>query len=294
MAALRKVIVTGSDSGYFPLLAEMIQSVQRFEQSRQFDLRYFDMGLKDEEIRWLAERGCIGCKPGWDLEVPEPQRNTRHHSQAIRPFLRNYFPGYDVYVWLDADLWIQDWQVLERYVEGALGYGLAISFEKERAYRFQGWLLGWTLKHFILGYGLWRGLWLASRPHLNVGCFAIAAAAPHWEPWIARFQKAICRAGRVEPHDQFALIDAVYSDRLPTCILPATCNWICDRGIPVWDADAKLFCVPYPPYTAISVIHLAGPAKATNYSVATRSGQAHDVMLRFSSMRPDADRSAAA
>jgi len=284
MAALRQVIVTGSDSGYFPLLAEMIQSVQRFEQSRQFDLRYFDMGLKDEEIRWLAERGCIGCKPGWDLEVPARDRAPRNQGLISRPFLRKYFPGYDVYVWLDADLWIQDWQVLERYVEGALRYGLAISFERERACRFQGWLLGWTLKHFILGYGLWKGLWLASRPHLNAGCFAIAADAPHWAPWVECLTRAIARAGRVGPHDQFALIDAVYSRHLPTCILPATCNWICDRGIPVWDDDAKLFCVPYPPYTPISVIHLAGPAKARSYQLRAVSGRRFEAMLRYGNL----------
>lgn len=284
MAELRKVIITGADSKYFPLMSELIQSAKRFKGSEQFDFRYFDMGLKDEEKQWLADHGCAGCVPQWNLDIPEKDRTPHNHGRVLRPFLREHFPGYDIYIWIDADVWLQDWQVIERYVEGALKTQLAVSTERDRGYQFKAWLFGWFAKHYILGYGFFKGLWLLSRPQINDGFFAMTADAPHWAIWVECFKRAVEREGRVEPHDQFAMVDAVFSHRLPFTLMPATCNWICDRGTPLWNEETKVFCVPYAPHTPISTMHLAGPAKSTRFKVKTVAGGERDMMLRYSSL----------
>ena len=59
-----------------------------------------------------------------------------------------------------------------------------------------------------------------------------------------------------------------------TAILPASCNWICDRGIPMWNDSARAFCEPVAPHAPIGVLHLAGPAKRTEYDIKRTEGGA--------------------
>ena len=59
-------------------------------------------------------------------------------------------------------------------------------------------------------------------------------------------------------------------------VLPASANWICDRGVPMWNDDAEAFCEPYAPYRVLSALHLAGQwvkaAPAFNLDLCTRFG----------------------
>ena len=206
-------------------------------------------------------------------------------SFLARPFLPRYFPGYDVYVWIDSDVWLQRPTVLDTYVACASRFGMALSHEGERAYRFQAWLLGWTGKHFMKGYGVATGTRLLLRRHLNAGFFAAAHDAPHWAAWAARYQVAIKRSGMLVPHDQFALVQAVHTGardgagRLPTALLDPDCNWICDRGVPMWNDRTGLFCKPYAPYAPIGALHLAGPAKKTAYLIRRTGGGSFETFL---------------
>jgi hypothetical protein len=200
-------------------------------------------------------------------------------SFLARPFLREYFPGYDVYVWVDSDLWFQRPEVLNDYIDGARTQGFAITHESERGYRFQPRLFAWTAKHFLLGYGALTGAWLLGRRHLNAGFFAAHADAPHWSAWARHYEAAIARtAGALVPHDQFALVQALHSNalaggRVAAAFLDPTCNWIVDRGVPMWNDDVGAFCKPYAPYEPIGAVHLAGPGKRRVYKVRrTRGG----------------------
>src|ERR1700737_3121414 len=103
--------------------------------------------------------------------------------------------------------------------------------------------------------------------------FAIHADAPHWREWARRYEAAIARTGALVPHDQFALNQALHGalfergPRLETRLLDPTCNWICDRGVPMWNDAEGAFCRPYAPYDSIGVLHLAGPAKRKTYAI---------------------------
>ena len=193
-------------------------------------------------------------------------------SFLARPFLPEYFPGYDVYLWIDSDVWLQDDAVLEKYIQGALSSGFAIAHENDRGYRFQAWLLGWTAKHFVLGYGPLTASWLLSRDHLNAGLFAATARAPQWRLWADCYEAAIRRTGALVPHDQFALNRALHRSPGLATFLDPGCNWICDRGAPMWNDALARFCKPYPPYAAIEALHLAGPAKRRSYEIRRTGG----------------------
>ena len=46
----------------------------------------------------------------WDVDVPKYKILGRNHlkTQVARAFLPNYFPSHKLYIWLDADLWLND------------------------------------------------------------------------------------------------------------------------------------------------------------------------------------------
>lgn len=278
----RVLIVSASDTRFMGFLRDMIASIQPVLDRPNVQLACFDIGMTPADRMWLIGRGARIAEPGTHLGVDPAAHGPALRSFLARPFLREYFPGYDVYVWIDSDIWMQDPLALDRYIAGALETGMAATHETERAYRFQAWLLGWTAKHFILGFGPLRGAWLLTRPHVNAGLFAIAADAPHWDAWAARYGPAIRRSGRVVPHDQFALNHAIHAPNAPkTLLLDPGCNWICSRGVPMWNDAAGAFCRPYPPYAPIAVLHLAGPAKRECYTVRRTGGGAfRTYMLR--------------
>lgn len=282
----RIVVVTSADANYFSLLRDMILSMQQQPGLPQLELACFDLGLAANQIDWLKTYTDRILTPRLHFDLPAEQANPLQLAFLVRPFLPEYLPGFDLYLWIDSDVWLQSPDAILGMIQGAASKGMAIAHEAENAYRFQLWLFLWTAKHFVLGYGPARGTWLLSRPHLNAGIFAIARDAPHWRAWADCYRMAIERTGRLTPHDQFALNQAIYQHHLDTAILPANSNWICDRGVPMWNDEVGAFCEPYAPYRTVSALHLAGPAKRTSYAIQRTGGQTFETMIRYG-VRPE-------
>ena len=52
----KKTIVSMSDKNYFELLLELIESIQRFPQSKDIDICVLDAGLTSEQKIFLVKR----------------------------------------------------------------------------------------------------------------------------------------------------------------------------------------------------------------------------------------------
>jgi hypothetical protein len=282
--ASKLLVVSAADTAFFHLLKDMLCSLEHHaavaqSDAPQLEIGILDLGLSPDNLDWLRSRTDRFAKPrphfGGHADRPIQL------GYLARPFLPEYFPGFDVYLWIDSDIWLQSPDAVQAMVAGAERKGMGIATESERAYHFQRWLFLWTAKHFALGYGPVRGAWLLTKPHLNAGMFAIHRDAPHWSAWIRRYRSAFARTGRLTPHDQLALNQAIYQDGLETEVLSANANWICDRGTPMWNDDNHAFCEPYPPFRTISTVHLAGRAKRTSYRIRRTGGGEFDTMIRF-------------
>ncbi len=271
---MKILIVTACDSSFMPFMAGMLASTAAIRGRPGVSVACFDTGLSAADQETLRAAGIRLAQPRAHLGVQAAEHAPALLSFLARPFLREYFPDFDVYVWIDSDVWLQSEAVFDRFVAGAQGSGMAIAHEMTRDYRFQPYLLAWTTKHFLLGYGIPKGLWLLSRPHVNAGFFAIHHDAPHWQAWATCYARAIARSGKLVPHDQFALNEALHggAGKLQTCILPPPNNWICDRGIPMWNDGAQAFCEPRAPYRPLGALHLAGPAKRRAYRIRRTAG----------------------
>ena len=271
----RVLIVSASDSRFIGFLRGMITSLEPALATPNVDLACLDIGLSPADKTWLARYTDTIVAPRSHLGIDASAHSPALLSFLARPFLREYFPGYDVYVWIDSDIWLQDPGVVATYVEGAQATGMAVTHEEEHAYRFQPWLFGWTAKHFLLGYGPLVGPWLLSRAHVNAGFFALASDAPQWDAWVRRYEAAIRRTGALVPHDQFALNHSIHAKegrRSPARLLDPDCNWICERGTPMWDDANGAYCKPYAPYQSLRAIHLAGPAKRKQFVIRRTGG----------------------
>ena len=109
---MKTSIITGFDSKYMHVATGLLASLERFGNISDYDLLVLNTGLNESEVADLRKRFEIVKEirdPGWFINLPEA---TPAHIKAnvTLPFLPELFPGYEKYIWVDADMWIQDWR----------------------------------------------------------------------------------------------------------------------------------------------------------------------------------------
>lgn len=282
MGSTRAVVVTGADARFFHLVEELVASIHAAPGAPCVEIACMDLGLFDDQKGRLAELGVLVAEPRSELAPPPGlQDPSSVMGYLARPYLPQMLPGRDVYVWLDADTWIQSGQALQALIDGALESGAALIREDEATYRSNFGLFLWKGKHYLQGYGALRAARLLFKPQINNGVFAMRADAPHWAAWRREYAAAYGRTGLPAPHDQFGLNAAVQLGGPPARFLPATFNWICDLSKPWWDDEAGCFCTPDGRRRRIEVVHLAGPIKSTVFDIRTTGGGMRRGLLRY-------------
>ena len=264
-----KTIISLADSNYFNLLNELVDSINRFEQSKEIDICIMDAGLTTDQIKILQKKVFQGKKAEWDIEVPKAKVKGREwlKSQVSRAFIPNYFPGYKKYLWIDADAWVNSWNSIDLYFKGCENKKLAIATSADRSYgrvlRAE-WIFGslarirsQNYKHAkSSGFSEKVARDVALQPHLNIGLFSLEENAPHWDVWQKNLKKALS-SGKIWGSEQIAMNITIYSDNLDVEILPAYCNWT-HIGAMKFDKKNSTFVEPYLPNHEIGIVHLAG------------------------------------
>ena len=264
------VIISLADSNYFELLNELVDSIKRFKESENTAICIMDAGLTDEQKSILSSK-VDELKPAdWDIEVSNFKIRGREwlKSQVSRAFLPKYFPNYKKYLWIDADAWVNSWKAIELYFKGCENNKLSISTNADRSYG--GLRVEWFFGSFARiksqnykhakssGFSEKIARQVATKPHLNIGVFALEKNAPHWEVWQKNLKHAL-KAGKIWGSEQIAMNITIYNDNLPVEILPAYCNWtnIGFGGIK-FDKEKETLVEPYLPNHEIGIVHFAG------------------------------------
>ena len=264
-----RAIVSLADSKYFELLNELVDSILRFKESREVKICILDAGLETNQIKILENKVHKIVKAEWDIEVPEYKVRGREwlKSQVSRAFLPDYFPGFEKYLWIDADAWVNDWNSLEMYFKGSDNNTLSISSSADRSY---GRVLraDWIFSNIAFvrsqnykharssGFSNKIAREVALKPHLNIGVFCLEKNSPHWEVWQKNLKEAL-KKGRIFGSEQIAMNITVYCDNMKVEILPAYCNWFLIENLK-YDEINSTFVEPYLPNHKIGIIHLAG------------------------------------
>ena len=275
-------IVSAADTSFFPLLKDLVASVRDTPEGRATPIFVLDAGLGTGDKAWLAERQIKVVVPPWPyaIDAPGPQRVL-----AMRCQIPALLPGHAIYLWLDADVWIQDGSAIELYRKSAEQNQFCITAEVDRSYnpgevmRWAGWAS--TRLYPALAPRL------AGMPLLNAGVFAARADAPHWQAWRRRIEEAMSVAGADFFLDQTALNVIAYVDGLDMAVLPSRYNWICYRALPHATDDGKTLLDPQPPHQPLGVIHMTDETKRRHFVLRTIGGGMITRSLRYSA-RPSA------
>ena len=265
----KNVIISLADANYFELVNELVDSIKNHKQSENVAICIMDAGLKSEQIEILDKKVDIIKKAEWDIEVSSSKVKDREwlKSQVSRAFLPRYFPGYDKYLWIDADAWVNSWYAIELYFKGCDDKKLAIATSADRAY---GRVLraDWFFRSFARiksqnykhakssGFSEKIAREVALKPHLNIGVFALQSNAPHWEVWQKNLKKALS-SGKIWGSEQIAMNITIYSDKLDVEILPAYCNWTLIEALK-FNEKKNTLVEPYLPNHEIGIVHFAG------------------------------------
>lgn len=268
MTAEKITFVSSADSKYYPLLREWIHSIRSFKESQDIDICIMDAGMTPEQIEMLTPLATKIIKPDWPFPISERKVKGKEYLKACiaRPFIPELFPGYDLYFWMDSDVWVQNWEAVDLFLQGGRRKKITLTGQVDRAYPRQlrvKWLGGIPLKirgFYASNIGRAFGKRLARRlmPYhvLLAGAFCLHRDAPHWARWQALVKQA-CRRGKVFTAEQTALGVMCYRDGYEYEILPAWCHWLCEFPA-LWDQVNRRFVEPFLPHKVIGILHLSG------------------------------------
>ena len=265
----KNVIVSLADANYFPLLEELINSINRFEESTNVAICILDAGLTQNQKDKISNKVEEIKNAEWDIEVPKYKIKQKEwlKSQVSRAFLPKYFPNYEKYLWIDCDAWVNDWSSVELYFKACNNGKLGITQTLGPGYKITSkvnWLFGklaiiksQNFKHAIkskIGYDKARKL--AFAPHINIGVFSLEKNSKAWDVWQNNLSKTL-KAGNIFGSEGLAINMSVYIDDLETEFLPLNCNWITSNLLPKFDEQKEIFVEPYLPNYKIGIMHLA-------------------------------------
>ena len=265
----KNVIVSLADANYYPLLSELINSIKRFEKSRDIAICILDAGLSDQQKDDLSSKVDEIKSAEWDIKVPDSKIKGREwlKSQVSRAFLPKYFPNYEKYLWIDCDAWVNDWQTIELYFKACENEKLGITQTIGPGYKITSrvdWVFGklaiiksQNFKHAIkskISYEKARKL--AFAPHINIGVFSLEKKSTTWEKWQENLKQTL-KGGDIFGSEQLAMNMSVYIDNVETEFLPLNCNWITSNLLPKFDEVNNTFVEPYLPNYKIGIMHLA-------------------------------------
>jgi len=263
----RTIICTASDNRFFQVSCSLLRSV-REQQGADIDIGFLDLGLSGENRAALAKFAPEVAAPGWDIDFPPPggDRSTMSpgfKAMVSRPFLRDHFPGYETYIWIDADAWIQHWWAIEWLEEGARQGRISIVPEMDRAYAHCFDIksyVRWTVDKQSTYFGTDVAKRIGYNPVLNSGVFSMPSTHGVWEVWRRALTDALSRD--VSFHvEQMAMNFAVYTTEFPRCFLPSSFNWLANMALPAFDPETGTFVEPGIPHQPIGILHLAGDTK---------------------------------
>jgi hypothetical protein len=259
----RDIVVTATDDAFFPLCRDLVSSLASSGARSAVDVGVLDLGVSGPHATWLRSHADKVVIPGWDLRVKPALQAGQPHLRALaaRPFLRDHLPGYERYLWMDADAWVQQGAAVDLLFQATGGGALAIVPQVDRCYAHTAGNVSWRSKRLATCFGQSAVRLAQWSTYFNSGVFALPGDAPHWKAWADRMQAGIDASGGTLVCDQTALNHLLWTTSLPRAPLPATCNWTCHLAPPRVDPASGILREPHLPRRPLGIVHLTARTK---------------------------------
>ncbi len=306
---MKIAVITACNTHHLELALGVINSVRR----KHFAATIFclDVGLDETSRRTIESIGVTVVPVGWDIKVRAPGDWFR--VLTARPFIIDYIPGFDVYIWLDADCWVQDGSALHTLEDAALDSDFAAVSQVHRGYRM--FMSVSPRAPGIPNYSYYRYLCsslldrlsssaLASYPFLNAGVWAATATSSFWKEWQAAARETYSRVDEAPPPpwvpdvailaddlwlgggnlllfhaDEVAFNKAAYLGNTRPNILEAKINWLCSMALPMIEKNGILVDNVWP-HDKIGIIHQTSRTKQGLWRLKVRGGGTRTISLR--------------
>ena len=275
----RTIIVTGCDEQHHDLASDLIASLRALPE-QAFAVGFVQLGVAPlpEAIAGGVDHLVQVDDSAWRAR---PRAGNPISFLGIKPDLPRLFPGFDIYVWLDGDTWVQTGAGIAAAAYAAQAADIAIHPECDLNYFTQPVPNERTV-------AIYRSLFpedmerLIRFPMVNSGVFGGRAGSPLWERW-GRVAAELRARADADPglhiSDQIPLHWLIFTGQLNVGLLPAIHNWQLYAALPQVDVARCRLTASTPPHEEISILHLSGVTKDQTFTLAT-TGQAFSFRYR--------------
>ena len=249
------IIVTGADEAYAEFAVDLLTSLEVYRARLRFAIGLLDYGLAPATRAALQRRVDAVVTPTWPFRPDERfDRQIQARAFATRPFLPDYFPGYDAYAWIDADSFVQDARGIVLLMAAAQPRLTGVVPTIDRSYLHTPESRNWVRERYRMAFGAEIAQQLAAMPYIASGVVSASASSPVWRLWRERFQIAIERWDGPRLCDQSILNHVVYLDNIAHHRLPSLCNWISHLALPMVDVARGALVEPSYPRAPIYLV----------------------------------------
>ena len=171
------------------------------------DLCVLEVDDRSEYLDEIDKLITVRKKALFSLKLIFKERENWYKLLTERPFIKDYFPGYQKYIWLDADTEVFDAEGIKNLAEATEKNDLAISPEVNESYVFKNTkfglkkifssfykISGWSFKNYNKYISKKLGEELFFKPLFNNGVFCMRSDSIIWEQWKTEYQGALNNA----------------------------------------------------------------------------------------------------
>ena len=275
------LIVTAFDAKHFDLAQDMAASYRSTYQDRYrlAAIVYGPTAAPPEltalfdEIRHIPDDGTAG----------DGYRGFFMAYSGWKARLRDVFPGYGCYCWIDADCWFQGDASIPRILAGVPRSELCIHPECDVHYLNYPTPSERTLSIYRTNEGDQLAAMPLRMPMVNSGVLAMRTDSRVWSLWeseMTRLRERHQQGEAIFFSDQIPLHKLIYLHQVRIYPLRAIDNWQTYACPPLVDTKNRRLRVPTPPHEEIGLMHLAGNAKHQLYPIGERQ-----MTLRYRDVR---------
>ncbi len=285
---MKPLIVLGCDDNFVEHTKAVMASIAEHPSLNDIPIGLLDCGISDKNLAWFRAQGVDVRLAEWNIDFPQldawKSKLAGYKVLISRPFMPDYFPEYDVFLWLDSDLWVQTPDAIHHFLEAAEWSDFTAVLEFDRNYFDyrtgpRWWLFFNNIYKFFFGAKIAKQFLF--HPNINAGVFCIRRNAPHWKHWQQTLTAGLKKIHPINKEsmlvEQTSLNLAVYGNNLQMACLPATHNWSCLQARPAWNAQTRLLVEPHPPHMPLSIVHLTGPTQGHVFQLPVIKGNGQSI-----------------
>ncbi|MDB9794885.1 hypothetical protein OAB65_00455 [bacterium] len=262
-------IISGADKKYYPFLKNLIMSLEKTKCLEIADLCILDVEKDSSYLDEVSNYIHNIKKAKFSLKLSFSDAKNWFKLLTERPFIKDYFPGYENYIWLDADTEVLSIDAIRNLAEATNISELAIAPEVNESYVFNNTkfgikkifssiykISGWSFKNYNKYFRKGLGEDLFFKPLFNNGVFCLKSETAIWNLWKAEYQGALDKAKSSYgiKTDQLSLNKIIYENFTKVSIMDSTSNWIIQKGEDLIKLD-NLFLTPSFPRRKINILH---------------------------------------